>query len=561
MEWLSALFTENSVANAVLIYSLVIFLGVSLGKIGFKGVNLGIAGVLFVGIFFGHWGFAVPEEIRHFVREFGLILFVYTIGLQVGPSFFSSFRKEGITLNLLGIGLVLLGVLTTFLIYYFGKLPISVAVGLMSGAVTNTPGLGAAQQTLHDIQSNTPNFTFIPPALAYAIAYPFGVFGVILSMLFVKWIFKIDISKEVAQDQERQQQDKPKPESTSFVVENPQILGKPISILSEIMETQVVVSRILQNDEIVTPSAETLLQKGNILRIVGMKKELEKLELLIGRKSELDLNQPISIQTQKTLANRAIIITQKQVLGKTLANLQIRNRFGVNVTRIERAGLELIAMPDMPLHFGDKVRVVGTDEDIKRFAKEVGNSVKHLQHPNVVAIFIGITLGVILGSIPIYLPNIPIPLKLGLAGGPLIVAILFGKYGQIKTFSTYVSTSANLMLREIGIVLFLASVGIKAGESFWKTLSEGDGTTWILLGLLITFIPLFTIGFVARFFFKKNYLEICGLLAGSSTCPPALAFASAFTDSDKPAFTYATVFPLITFCRILVAQLLILLLI
>ncbi len=558
MEWLIALFTENSVANAVLVYSLVIFLGVSLGKIGFKGVNLGIAGVLFVGIFFGHWGFSVPEEVCHFIREFGLILFVYTIGLQVGPSFFSSFRKEGITLNLLGVGLVVLGVLVTFLVYYFGKLPVSVAVGLMSGAVTNTPGLGAAQQTLSDIQASTPSFTFIPPVLAYAVAYPFGVFGVILSMLFVKWVFKIDLSKEVAQDRETQEKTKPKPESTSFVVENPQILGKSISILSEIMETQVIVSRILQNGEIITPSAETLLEEGNVLRVVGMKKELEKLELLIGRKSELDLKQSIPTQTQKHLANRTIVVTQKQVLGKNLAHLQIRNRFGVNVTRIERAGIELIAMSDMPLHFGDKLRVVGTEEDINRFAKEVGNSVKHLQHPNVGAIFIGITLGVIFGSIPIYLPNIPIPLKLGLAGGPLIVAILFGKYGQIKGFTTYVSTSANLMLREIGIILFLASVGIKAGESFWQTLSEGDGKIWILFGLLITFIPLFTIGFVARFFLKKNYLEICGLLAGSSTCPPALAFASAFTDSDKPAFTYATVFPLITFCRILVAQLLIL---
>lgn len=555
MDWIIQLFTQHSVAQAVLVYSLTIIIGVLIGQIQIKGVSIGIAGVLFAGIFFSHFGLRIDEHLLHFIKEFGLVLFVFMVGLQVGVSFFSSFRQEGLSLNLLAISLVALGIITTLIVYYITGVSPSVMVGIMSGAVTNTPGLGAAQQTLSDIAKINPDFKYVSPALAYAITYPMGVLGLITSIILIKVFFKIDINKEREALKVLQQKNTPVPEHQSFLVQNPQLFGKTIYSLSELLPNKVIISRLFHKNKVVTPTANMILNENDIIMAVGMQEELDKLILIVGNLSEKDL-----FEMSGELITRNILVTKNIAIGKTISELQLRSAYGVNITRLQRGGLQLLASANNRLHFGDRLLVVGTEADIERVTKFLGNSQKHLEHPNVLALFIGIILGAFLGSIPIYLPSLPAPIKLGLAGGPLIVAIILSRIGQIGKLNMYVSNSANLMVREIGILLFLASIGLQAGENFVDTIVNGDGFSWFFYGLMITFIPDLIIGVLARVVFKKNYLEICGLLAGACSSPPTLAFTTAFTQSDKPSFVYATVFPLVTFCRILAAQLMVLLL-
>lgn len=556
MDWIWSLFTADSVAHTVLLYSIAIAVGVAVGKIKVLGVSIGITGVLFAGIILAHFGFMVNHEMMEFAKDFGLILFVYSIGLQVGPGFFASLKKEGLSLNLLALSIILLGAGITIIIHYVGGVPISAAVGIMSGAVTNTPGLGAAQQALKELNTSNMIGEYVSPGLGYAVAYPFGVFGIILAMILVKFFYRIDIPREVEEHDKTRKKLTPAPIKLNFVVKNPAIIGKSIKEIGSAIKPNVVISRIMQNDKIFTPSPDTILNEGNVILVVGPKSELGKFKLFIGEESEINL-----MGEDSSLELKKIVVTHSQAAGRQLWQLNLRTRFNINITRINRAGIEFIAHSNSVLQFGDVLTVVGPEKDIEEVSKILGNSMKRLNEPNVIPIFIGIALGVLLGSIPIYIQGIPVALKLGLAGGPLIVAIIASRIGQVGKMSTYISSGANLIMRELGIVLFLASVGFAAGGNFWNTLVEGNGLWWMLYGAMITFIPLIIVSFIARFILKKNYMDILGLLSGSMTDPPALAFANSYANNDYPAVTYATVYPLTMFMRIMIAQFLILFLV
>lgn len=556
MDWIWSLLTADSVAHTVLLYSIAIALGVAAGKIKVFGISLGITCVLFAGIIMGHFGFTINPEMLDFAKDFGLILFVYSIGLQVGPGFFASLKKEGLSLNLLALSIVLLGAAITVLVHFIGNVPISAAVGIMSGAVTNTPGLGAAQQALKELKASNMVGEYISPGLGYAVAYPFGVFGIILAMIIVKFLYRIDISKEVEEHDKTRRKLTPAPIKLNFVVKNPAVIGKSIKEIGSAIKPNVVISRIMQGEKIFTPTPDTVLNEGDVILVVGPKGELGKFKLFIGEESEINL-----MGEDSSLELKKIVVTHSQSAGKQLGQLRLRSRFNINITRINRAGIEFVAHSNSVLQFGDVLTVVGPEKDIEEVSKILGNSVKRLNEPNVIPVFIGIALGVLLGSIPIYIQGIPVALKLGLAGGPLIVAIIASRIGQIGKMSTYMASGANLIVRELGIVLFLASVGFAAGGSFWKTLVEGNGLWWMLYGAMITFIPLIIVSFVARYILKKNYMDILGLLSGSMTDPPALAFANSYARNDYPAVTYATVYPLTMFMRIMIAQFLILFLI
>lgn len=553
MNWLLELFTKDSVAHAVLIYGLVIAIGVTLGKVKIFNISLGITWVLFVGIIASHFHLLINKEIEHFAREFGLILFVYSIGLQVGPGFVSSLKKQGLSLNILAAGVVLTGALVTVAIHYITNTPIAVMAGIMSGAVTNTPGLGAAQQALADLKASglkldTPNL-----GLGYAVAYPFGVIGIILVLIFLRYIFKIDLSKEKAVHKERLLQGMPAPSTINLEVGNPQLFNQPLKIIKSIINTKIVISRIYHDGEIRTPDSETILHEGDIILAVAPKEDFGKLKILVGKESEIDL-----IKMKSNIISRRIVVTKEEVTYKTIGNQRFINNQDFTITRISRAGIEFVATTDTVFQIGDIVTAVGREEAVTLFAKVLGNSLKRLDHPNLAPIFFGIVIGVLFGSIPFTVPGIPAPVKIGLAGGPLIVAILMSRFGPKLYLTPYVTQGANLMLREIGIVLFLASVGLSSGERFVEILVNGDGLYWMSYGVMITLIPLLVMGFVARLVFKCSYFEICGLLSGASTDPPALAFATYSAGSDAPAITYATVYPLTMILRILMAQMMIL---
>jgi len=552
MMWLIDLFTGDSVAHALMILVLVAALGVALGKIKILGVSLGIAGVLFTGIAAAHFNITVNADVLDFIRDFGLILFVYTIGFQVGPGFFATFKKQGLTINLLALTIVLLGVAMTLVIHLCAHVPMPVAVGIMSGAVTNTPGLGAAQQALKDIP-NLPGEVGKMTSLSYAITYPFGVIGIILCMLLVYRLFKVDIQHENEDYARQRTAIFPPLAFINVQVKNPQLEGQSLLAINQVLQAEIVFSRMMRNNEVFTPLGKTDLHLGDILCAVGPKETLDKLKLLVGDEAGVDIS-----DIKSNLVLTRVIVTRKKVLGRSLAELQLRNRYSVNITRVTRSGIEFVPHPGVHLHFGDVLTVVGENGSIQQLAEEVGNSVKSLEHPEILPLFIGIILGILLGSVPLTFPGISAPLKLGLAGGPLIVALVLSRIGQIGSLQIYMPHSANLMLREIGIVLFLACVGLKAGNRFIPTLIDGGGFLWMGYGALITFLPLVMVAFFARLALKKNYLEICGLLSGSMTDPPALAFAGSFTASDAPAITYATVYPLVTFLRIMAAQLLVL---
>ena len=552
MEWLWNLMTNHeSVAYTVIVYSVVIAIGVALGKVKFFGISFGIAWVLFAGIAMAEMGFTVNTHIQHFIKEFGLILFVYTIGLQVGPGFFSAFKKEGIKLNLLAVISIATCVATVIAIHYLTNTDMSTLVGIMSGAVTNTPGLGAANAALAEkFGEDAPSLTTM-----YAVAYPFGVFGIIIVMLGLRGIFKVNIEAEKRLNSLRHSKDQVIINRFAIKVSNPSLFGKKLSVIKKTLDFDFTISRMCRKGEILLADADTLIEEGDVVLVVANQRENEKFFTLMG--DSVAITDYFPDEKDMRYTSRRINVTQRAIFTKTLGELDVRRRFGVTITRVFRAGVEFVPSAHTKLQFGDTITVIGDETHIQLVSKEFGNSKRRLQTPHIAELFMGITLGVLLGSIPFSIPGIPGAVRLGLAGGPLIVAILISRYGGKFSVTHYVSQSANLMVREIGIVLFLASVGLDAKAKFIETLLHGDGLYWMGLGVLITLIPLLVTSLIARIKGKLDYLEICGLLSGASTDPPALAFANDMSNSEIPALTYASVYPLTTFLRIMVAQLLI----
>jgi len=554
MEWISDLLFKESVAHTIFIYCIVIASGVFLGKLKLFGVSLGITFVLFMGIIMGHFGFSANHLVIDFVKDFGLILFVFSIGLQVGPGFFSSFRKGGLTLNLIAMSIVLLGGAITLLLHFTTGTSLPMLVGIMSGAVTNTPGLGAAQQALNQVSGNLPGTSIPDIGLGYAVAYPFGVLGIIATMIVIRKTLHIDVRRELTLFNQDLHPTDSFPEKISIQVTNQDVFNKTIFEISKDISYEIIISRVLRNGELQLASSETVIYENDIVLLVTQKGFIDDVVKHIGVQSEMDL----TAKSGKLISKR-VMVTNREVFGKDLGSLKLRTRYNINITRVYRSGIELVASPHLRLQMGDRLTVVGDEKSMEKVIEQLGNSIKRLNDPNIVPIFIGILLGVLIGSIPIHIPGIINPIKLGLAGGPLIVAILLSKYGYRFSLVSYTTPSANLMLREIGIVLFLASVGLTAGQNFIPTLLSGDGFLWMGYGALITLVPLLLVGFLSRYILKRNYLEICGLISGSMTDPPALAFANSIAQSEAPAVAYATVYPLVMFLRIFIAQLLILL--
>jgi len=554
MQWLIALFKDTStVAHAVLILGLVAAIGLALGTIKVRGVGLGVAGVLFAGLIFGHYGFTLEHSVLDFAREFGLILFVYTIGMQVGPGFIASLRRQGLPLNLMAGGIVLIGVIITIVIAYtrFDPADRPVAVGIFSGATTNTPSLGAARQALKDVPNVAPA-TADRLGMAYAMAYPFGIIGIILAMLVIRAVFRIDPHSEAEMLAAMQRAGASRLETMNLELRNPNLDGLQLRDIPTLGQSGVVISRVLKAGKPQVARGSTVLNLGDVLLAVGPKAGLEDLRLIIGAESKVDVK-----TVPSHLTTRRLLVTKSQALGQTIQELDPLSRYGVIVTRINRAEVELPPTPATKLQFGDTILAVGEPDAINAFAQEVGDSPRQLNHPQVIPIFLGIALGVIVGSWPVYISGMPAPVKLGLAGGPLIVAIILSRLGNIGPLVWHMPISANFMLRELGIVLFLACVGLSSGDKFMQTL-RGPGVEWMLYGALITLLPLLIVGLIGRIVLGTNYLSLCGLLAGSMTDPPALAFANAITSSDAPSVTYATVYPLVMLLRVLAAQAMIL---
>lgn len=553
MNWLTDLLWGEGIGHSILLLSFVIAVGIQLGKIKVFGVSLGITLVLFVGIVMGQLGFTINHNVVHFFKEFGLILFVYSVGMQVGPGFFSSFKKGGITLNLLACGIVFLGVVTTIVIHFITGVPMSTMVGILSGAVTNTPGLGAAQQAYADV------FGVTDPtiALGYAVAYPLGVVGIILSIIFIRYVFRISFDKENENLNTNGDKHTESAKPISLIVKNPAIFNKTVGELSLLIDRNFVISRVWHADkQIEIASSTTHLLENDKILVITAEHDAEAIVAFLGEK--IDMERKDWLNMDSPFIARRILITKPELNGKHLSQLKLRSTYGINITRVNRAGVDLVASPHLTLQVGDRVNVVGSEASIANVEKVLGNSLKRLNEPNIITIFIGIFLGILLGSIPIVLPGIPQPVKLGLAGGPLVVAILISRFGYKYKLITYTTMSANLMLREIGITLFLACVGISAGEGFVDTIVNNGGFAWIGYGFIITTIPLLIVGSIGRYFCKINYFTLMGLIAGSTTDPPALAYSNATAGNDAPSVGYATVYPLAMFLRVLTAQLLIL---
>ena len=554
MDWLNSLLTdENSIAHIMLLYAFVVAIGVLLGKIKFFGVSLGVTFVLFAGIVCGHFGFTGNTQILNFVQDFGLILFVFCIGLQVGPSFFTSFKKGGVSMNVIAVGVVLLNIAVAVGLYYAlgGRIELPMMVGILCGAVTNTPGLGAANEALSQFSYDGPQI-----AMGYACAYPLGVLGIIGSIILVRLLCRINLKNE---EEDIAQQEAADPHLTPHMmhieVRNEALNGKTLFQVKNFIGRDFVISRILQNGHVTIPSKDTIFHVGDQMYVVCAEDDAEAIIAFIGPKIKVDWE-----KQDMPMVSRRILVTQSKMNGKRLGELHLRTIYGVNITRVNRSGMDIFASYNLTLQVGDRVMVVGPQDAVDRVANLMGNSLKRLDHPNIVTIFVGIFLGILFGSLPIAFPGIPTPVKLGLAGGPLIVAILIGRFGYKLRLVTYTTMSANLMLREIGIALFLASVGIKAGANFVQTVVEGDGLLYVGCGFLITVIPLLVMGVIARMRYKMNYFMLMGLMAGSTTDPPALAYANQVTGSNAPAVGYSTVYPVTMFLRILTAQLLILIL-
>jgi len=559
MDWIVNLFTNTeSVAHIALLYAIVIAIGVYLGKIKIGGISLGVTFVLFAGILAGHVGFTGPKEILTFVQDFGLILFVFMIGLQVGPGFFESFKKGGVTLNMLSASAILLNILVMFGCYYLffdtsnpNNLPMM--VGTLYGAVTNTPGLGAVNEALLSVFPNG------APSIAngYACAYPLGVVGIIGATILIKYICKINTADEEEQlNEEDAANPHAKAHNMHLRVENAYITGRTLREVSEFLNRDIVCSRLLHNGEVSIPNSKTKFEVGDELLVVCAEADAEAIKAFIGPEVEAEWDR--EKDEVQHFVSRRIIVTRPEMNGKTLGKMHFSSVYGVNVTRISRQGMDIFAGRNHHFHVGDKILVVGPEENVNRVAEIMGNSVKRLDAPNIATIFVGIMVGIIFGSLPFAIPGMPVPLKLGIAGGPLIIAILIGRFGYRMKLVTYTTTSANMMLREIGLVLFLASVGIKAGAGFWDTVVQGDGLKYVGCGFLITVIPILIIGTIARLKFKFNYFTIMGMLAGTYTDPPALAYANASCSKEAPAVGYSTVYPLSMFLRIFTAQIVVL---
>lgn len=555
MQWLLDLFLGNSTAHQILLLGLTITLGLLLGRVKIFGVSLGGTFILFVGILLSELGLHLEHEVLHFFREFGLILFVFSIGLQMGPSFFSNFKAEGKKLNILAAMIVFLGAGVTIGLHYISKTPMTTMVGIMSGAITNTPGLGAAQQAYIDATGGEGSDI----ALGYAVAYPLGVVGIILSMILLKGIFKIRLEREEEELLSRRSEETSSLAPLSLEVTNTALFGHTVDSLSEVFQGRdFVVSRIMKkhNGQVYIADKNTVLEEGDKVFIIASEEDVKPITMLIGRAIQMDRNQWITSTAE--LVSRKILITKKSINGKSLGSLQLRALYGVNVTRIHRSGMEFVASPGFTLQYGDKLTAVGTEASLSSVEKKLGNSLKHLHEPNLSTIFIGIVLGIIVGSIPIALPSLPQPVKLGLAGGPLIVAILIARFGYRYRLVTYTTMSANLMMREIGITAFLACVGLSTQGKFVGTL-VGGGYMWVLYGVIITLLPLLLVGIWARKKWRVNYFTLIGLISGATTDPPALAYTHSLTDTGAPSVAYATVYPLTMFLRVLVAQLMVLL--
>ena len=557
VQWLKDLFlTTDSVAHIVLLYAIVIAIGVYLGKIKVFGVSLGVTFVLFAGILAGHIGFTAPTPILTFMQDFGLILFVFMIGLQVGPGFFESFGTAGIKLNGLAATAILLNILVMFACYYLffdtsNSANLPMLVGTLYGAVTNTPGLGAANEALNTVfpQGGAPQI-----ASAYACAYPLGVLGIIGAIILIRYICKVKLEEEEEQlkDQEGAKTNK-KPYKMHLEVTNQYLEGKTLLQVHDFLNRDFVVSRLVHAGELCIPNRDTLFHVGDQMLIVCAEADQEAIMAFIGPKLDIDFE-----QQDQPLVSKRILITNPKINGKTLASMHFSSVHGVNVTRLTRHGMDLFASASLPLQVGDKIMVVGPEDAVDRVANQMGNSQSRLNAPNIATIFVGIFLGLIFGSIPLAIPGMPVPVKLGLAGGPLIIAILIGRYGYKIHLVTYTTTSANMMLREIGLVLFLASVGIKAGAGFFETVVDGDGMLYVLSGFLITIIPILIVGPIARIKYQFNYFTIAGMIAGTYTDPPALAYSNSICSKEAPAVGYSTVYPLSMFLRIFTAQIIVL---
>lgn len=581
MEWLTNLFINDvdGIAHTVLIFSIVIAAGIPLGRIKCFGISLGITLVLFVGIVLGQLGFKINDHVLHFVKEFGLILFVFSIGLQVGPGFFASFKRGGMLMNGLAAAVVLLGVLLTVLFHFITKIPMPTMVGVLSGAITNTPGLGAAQQSLAEIIRTNPDAKTVlveqaggvPAGMSsdgvieqlagtlgqgYACAYPLGVVGIILSLVVVRAFFKISYEKETAALKATNPTSGDNSTAFTLEVQNPAIIGKKIAQVTKLFSRRFVISRHRRGENPPTlPTGDMTLEAGDRLLVISAKDDAETIAAFFGKVVNWGVEEWDHIKS--AIVRRRIIVTRESMNGRLLGRLDPYSSMGVAITRINRAGVVLIANPTLRLQIGDRVNVVGPEHAVNEVEKVLGNELKRLDHPNMVSIFLGIAVGVLFGSIPFAVPGLSQPLKLGLAGGPLIVAILLSCWGYKSHLITYTPIAANLMIREIGILLFLASVGIGAGNGFLQAVL-GGGYWWVLIGFCITTVPLLVVGFVARGVFKLNYYSILGLVAGATTDPPALAYANNVAQNEAPNVAYATVYPLTMFLRVLTAQLLIL---
>ena len=558
MDWLINLFTtQDSVAHIVLLYAVVISIGVLLGKIKIGGVSLGVTFVLFAGILAGHIGFTAPTSILNFVQDFGLILFVFCIGLQVGPGFFESFRKGGVTLNLLATTAIMLNIAVMFACYFLffdtsNVINLPMMVGTLYGAVTNTPGLGAANEALESVFPNgAPQI-----ASGYACAYPLGVVGIIGATIAVRYLCGVNLEEEEQKLQEADAENPhEKPHQMRLRVTNKFICDRTLMQISEFLNRDIVCTRVLHEGHISIPNRDTVFNMNDEVLVVCAEADAEAIQAFIGPR----IDEPWEYEDQQQpMVSKRIVVTNPKMNGKTLGKMHFSSVYGVNVTRITRQGIELFASRNHHFHVGDRIMVVGPEDNVNRVAELMGNSVRRLDSPNIATIFIGIIVGILFGSLPIAIPGMPVPLKLGLAGGPLIIAIFIGRFGYRMKLVTYTTTSANMMLREIGLVLFLASVGVKAGAGFWDTVIAGDGLKYVYTGFLITIIPILIVGVVARLRYKFDYFTIMGMLAGTYTDPPALAYANASCSREAPAVGYSTVYPLSMFLRIFTAQLIVL---
>lgn len=554
MNWLQEAFLEPTMVQAVIIISLVSALGLYLGRIKIFGISLGITFVFFAGIFAGHLGIVVNKDMLYFAQSFGLILFVYALGLQVGPGFFSSLKKGGVAMNMMGLGVILLGLIMTVSLHWVTGVSLSNMVGLLCGAVTNTPALGAAQQALLQIDpANTKGVTDM--ALACAVAYPLGVVGVILAIIILRALFADKKQKDL-----KEQRD-----TTTYVAEfhvsNPAIYEKSIKDVMKLTDKHFVISRVWRNGKVSIPTSETLLHEHDHLLIISVKSDVENIKVLFGEQENVDWNKADidwnAIDSQ--LISRRIAVTRNRVNGVKLGSLRLRNLYGINITRVNRAGIDLLASPDLRLQIGDRLTIVGEANSVNTVGKILGDEIKRLNNPNLLAVFIGISLGMLLGALPITLLGMSTPVKLGIAGGPIIVGILMGAFGPRFHLTTYTTMSANLMLRQLGIIIYLAGLGIDSGVHFFETVFRAEGLLWIGLGFLLTIVPVLIVGFIASQFFKLDYAHNVGMLCGSMANPMALSYANTTVDGDEPSVSYATVYPLSMFIRVISAQLVLML--